>query len=90
MSIEERKKDFVLEMRLFSSNYTRDVLNKFYLYWTQVDKVSGKMRFERQKSFFIKKRLFVFNKKTEQYRKKNTASDYLEAYKEVSEMIKNK
>jgi hypothetical protein len=83
ISIEERRNNFILEIRIFSGNYSSELLNSFYKYWTQVDQVSGLMRFEKQKTFFIKKRLFTFKKNSERFKKKNTVENYLKTANEL-------
>lgn len=61
-TIEERKADFADKLKLYIDKYGKDVLNNFYLYWTQVNEGGTKMLFERQKAFQISNRLATWRK----------------------------
>lgn len=62
-AIEERKADFAEKLKLYLDKYGKDMLNNFYLYWTQVNDGGTKMLFERQKAFQIPNRLATWKKK---------------------------
>lgn len=61
-AIEERKADFAEKLKLYLDKYGKDMLNNFYLYWTQVNDGGTKMLFERQKAFQIPNRLATWKK----------------------------
>lgn len=61
-TIEGRKADFAEKLKLYLDKYGKDMLNNFYLYWTQVNDGGTKMLFERQKAFQIPNRLATWKK----------------------------
>lgn len=56
-TLEERKKDFGLKLQPYLSKYGRDMLTKFFHYWTEHNEKGRKMKFEMQKTFDISGRL---------------------------------
>lgn len=69
-SIDSRKLKFSDSLKPFLDTYGKDTLNDFYGYWTEKSEKDKKMRFEKQTSFDIKRRLTTwtkndFNKKKE-------------------------
>lgn len=56
-SIEERKMDFSALVYPNEDLYTIDMLNQFFIYWTEHSEKGLKMRFEKEKVFDVKKRL---------------------------------
>lgn len=80
-SIQERKSAFSESIKPFLGKYGRELLNEFYLYWTQVGNGERKMLFEKQKSFQIPNRLALWKrnqKKTspDQILNSNESKDY--------------
>ena len=62
--------DFKKSLEPFLAKYGKDVLNKFYLYWTEPNKSKTKLRFESEKTWDIERRLLRwtdndFNKQTQ-------------------------
>ena len=69
-SIDSRKLKFSNSLKPFLVTYGKETLNDFYGYWTEKGENDKKMRFEKQTSFDIKRRLTTwtkndFNKKKE-------------------------
>lgn len=60
--LEERKRAFVEALRPYLSKYGKDMMNKFYLYWTQVNPGGKRMLFERQQAFELAKRLATWGR----------------------------
>ena len=60
-NIVDRKQSFLLSMKEFESLYSKDMMNDFYLYWTEHGEKDKKMRFEKQKSFALNLRLIRWN-----------------------------
>lgn len=60
--IEQRKQAFLLDLSEFKDQYNRNLLNEFYSYWTEHGKNDKKMRFEKQKSFSLSRRLTTWKK----------------------------
>ena len=63
---ESRKKDFGLELREYTegqpnpnnaTQYPRDMVSKFYEYWSELDRSGKKMRFEKEKTWELPLRL---------------------------------
>lgn len=61
-SIEERKEVFKNKLKKYLPKYDGDMLNNFFLYWTQVNDGGTKMLWERQKAFQIPNRLATWKK----------------------------
>jgi hypothetical protein len=61
-NIEERKADFSKSLTTHLELYGKDLLNEFYLYWTEHGEKDRKMKFEKQKSFGVSQRLRTWNK----------------------------
>ena len=56
-SIKDRKQEFASLLSPFVEKYGRDFINDFYGYWTEHGANDRKMRFEKQTSFSVKRRL---------------------------------
>ena len=55
--LKDRKLAFGMQLKPFSEIYPRPMLAEFYDYWTEVKEGGRKMRFEKEKTFEIAKRL---------------------------------
>lgn len=56
--LKERKNNFKEELKIYLDNpYSKDLLNNFYMYWTESNKSQTKMRYEQEKTFEIRLRL---------------------------------
>ena len=76
-TLEERKTNFVNKVDSYSHLY---VLDEFVAYWTEHGDNDKKMRFEKEKSFGIKRRLATWKKNSKQWNtetKKESVSDLL-------------
>lgn len=60
--LEKRKEKFKEMMMPYKEKYDREILNTFYLYWTEPNKSKSKMRFEMEKTFEIGRRLSTFKR----------------------------
>lgn len=60
-NIIKRKQDFKKSLQSYHPKYSKQLLNKFYLYWTEKNTKGKKMRFEMQKVFDIERRLITWN-----------------------------
>lgn len=56
-TIEERKAQFKGKLAMFQDQIPADSLNHFYWYWTEIGEGQKKMRWEKEKTFEIKKRI---------------------------------
>lgn len=61
-SIEERKEVFKNKLKKYLPKYGGDMLNMFFLYWTQINDGGTKMLFEKQKAFQIPNRLATWHR----------------------------
>lgn len=61
-TIEQRKTEFKNSLHPFLEIYSKDLLNEFYSYWTEHGEKDKKMRFEKQTSFSIERRLATWKK----------------------------
>ena len=75
-SIDNRKLKFADSLKPFLDIYGKDTLNDFYGYWTEHGEKDRKMRFEKQTSFDIKRRLITWNK-NDKNKKKEVTPDNL-------------
>ena len=55
--LKDRKLAFGMQLKPFGEIYPRPMLAEFYDYWTEVKEGGRKMRFEKEKTFEIAKRL---------------------------------
>lgn len=55
--LKDRKLAFGMQLKPFNETYPRPMLAEFYNYWTEVKEGGRKMRFEKEKTFEIAKRL---------------------------------
>ena len=55
--VDKKKKDFVEAMKPHKQNYTSQILNDFYDYWTETKPNSKLIRWEREKAFDMARRL---------------------------------
>lgn len=60
--LKERKLAFGMLLKPFNGMYQRSMLAEFYNYWTEVKEGGRKMRFEKEKTFEIAKRLARWSK----------------------------
>lgn len=65
--LEERKLDFMEELRPFVGKYGRSMVYDFYIYWTEHSVNGKKMRFEKQKVFDIGRRLVIWAKNQQKF-----------------------
>lgn len=60
--LKDRKLAFGMQLKPFNETYPRPMLAEFYDYWTEVKEGGRKMRFEKEKTFEIAKRLVRWSK----------------------------
>lgn len=58
--LDERKKQFGVEVSRFVPKYGRELCLSFYAYWSEHSPNGRKMKFEKQKTFDISRRLATF------------------------------
>jgi len=60
--INKRKEEFKETLTPYLADYGKDLLNNFFGYWTEHGEKDKKMRFEKQKSFGLARRLSTWKK----------------------------
>jgi hypothetical protein len=75
LSIAERKINFATQLAIYKKDYSKDILNEFYLYWTEHGTNDKKMRFEKQTSFDISRRLNNWLKNSAKFDTKESIND---------------
>lgn len=88
--LKERKLAFGMQLKPFGEIYPRPMLAEFYDYWTEVKEGGRKMRFEKEKTFEIAKRLARW-KKNDDERKllRKTSQDIGMVYHKEEDEFKN-
>ena len=71
---EERKKTFVERLKPYLEQYGKDMLNEFYLYWTEKNENGQKMRYEMEKTFDIARRLARWKNTAKEVKQNKTSS----------------
>lgn len=61
-NLKDRKLAFGMQLKPFNGMYQRSMLAEFYDYWTEVKDGGRKMRYEKEKTFEIAKRLARWSK----------------------------
>lgn len=61
-TINERKLQFIEKLKPFLETTPKEVLNDFFLYWSEHNENGKKMRFEMEKVFDISKRLSTWKR----------------------------
>jgi hypothetical protein len=67
VTIDIRRKQFAEDMKVFIKDYHKDMLNEFYLYWSEPSKSGNKMRFEMEKTWELGLRLQRWAKNNKQF-----------------------
>jgi len=68
-SLEQRKEQFKIDCFPYMTTYGKDLLTKFFLYWSEHSERGVKMRFEKEKVFNIKLRLATWAKNDKEWNK---------------------
>ena len=76
-NIKDRKTSFAISLEPYLELYNREMLNNFYMYWTEHGEKDKKMRYEKEKSFDIKLRLLNWSKRSESFKQKEFKKEVL-------------
>ena len=76
LTIENRKIKFTESLKPYLKTYGNEMLNSFYLYWTEHGDNDKKMRFEKEKTFGLKQRLERWSKNNFGNQQKDEVSDH--------------
>ena len=58
--VKEKQREFADKIKPYIEDYGRDVCLEFYNYWSEANEKTGKLRWEKQDTFEIKKRLITW------------------------------
>lgn len=88
--LKERKLAFGMQLKPFGEIYPRPMLAEFYDYWTEVKEGGRKMRFEKEKTFEIAKRLARWKKNDDERKlSRKTSQDIGMVYHKEEDEFKN-
>ncbi|WP_308227460.1 hypothetical protein [uncultured Prevotella sp.] len=88
--LKERKLAFGMQLKPFGEIYPRPMLAEFYDYWTEVKEGGRKMRFEKEKTFEIAKRLARWKKNDDERKlSRKTSQDIGMIYHKEKDEFKN-
>jgi hypothetical protein len=73
-SIEERKNKFQLELSKYIPQYGKPMILAFYEYWSETNSNGKKMRFEKEKTWELSKRLKRWSDNNNKYGNRNNFS----------------
>lgn len=74
-TIEKRKKEFAEQVRQhISSDFDKDEATKFYNYWTEKNDKGRKMKFEKQTTFEISKRILTWISNKNEWKKEKISA----------------
>lgn len=86
ITIINREAEFKNSLQPFLETYGKDMLNDFYLYWTEKKPKGRKMLFEMQKTFDVSRRLARWNKNN--FNNKNLKAENNEQLKTLTKSIR--
>jgi len=85
--LEPRRQAFIEELRKYQGMYSRELLNAFYLFWTEPNKSYTKMRWELQKTWSLELRLKTwYNNDIKRYGTRQIPTD-TERINKLSEIL---
>lgn len=76
-TVAERRNRFASDLQPYLEKYGRDMLNAFFLYWTQTCNGSSKMLYEKQKSFQLPNRLALWHRREKEAAAKTAADGFV-------------
>ena len=88
--LKDRKLAFGMQLKPFNGTYPRPMLAEFYDYWTEVKEGGRKMRFEKEKTFEIAKRLARWKRNDDERKlSRKTSQDIGMVYHKEKDEFKN-
>lgn len=63
-NIDVRKNSFAQSLQPYLDIYGKEMLNEFYLYWTEPNQQNTKMKFELEKTWSLERRLNTWSKQS--------------------------
>ena len=87
--IENRKNEFKNSLSPFLEKYGKDMLNDFFEYWTEHGYKDKKMRFEKERSFGLSRRLSTWSKNQKKWQKEKSSAKKEKPKSRYDEFIGN-
>jgi len=84
---ESKEAVFKKNLLTFQENYPLEMLEKFFLYWTEKNPNGKKMKFEMQKTFDIERRLLTWSKNEKNFNGNSNGKMTLERKQELNRNI---
>ena len=88
--IDDRKRSFYNSLRDYVKEYSKGLLREFYEYWSEHGPRDRKMRFEKEKSFDVSRRLKTWSANQKKFGKVDKGDDGNDLYLNVMKQIKKK
>jgi hypothetical protein len=88
--IDDRKRSFYNSLKNYLPEYSKGLLREFYEYWTEHGPKDRKMRYEKEKSFDVNRRLKTWSANQKKFGKVDTSDDDKNLYLNVMKQIKKK
>ena len=89
VAIEERRDKLRDEMRKYANQYSREMLNAFYQYWSEPNQKNTKMRFELEKTWLLSSRLATWEKRENNYKKNSYGKNFTNTAKLSNDTIRD-
>ena len=89
VAIEARRDKLQDEMRKYANQYSREMLNAFYQYWSEPNQKNTKMRFELEKTWLLSSRLATWEERENNYKKNSYGKNFTNTAKLSNETIRN-
>ena len=86
-NISIRDAKFKAKILSYKNDFAIDILEDFYMYWSEVG--GTKMRFEKQKTFDIYRRLLRWQKNSKKWDKKSTISNHIDSHNKAKDILNN-
>ena len=81
-TLTERKEIFKSSLEPYLAKYSREMLNDFYVYWTEENQTGTKMRFELEKTWGLGGRLATWAKRENNF-KTTSNGNTLKSYQQI-------
>jgi len=88
--IDDRKRSFYNLLRDYVKEYSKGMLREFYEYWTEHGPRDRKMRFEKEKSFDVSRRLKTWSGNQKKFNRTANNDEGNDLYLNVMKQIKKK
>ncbi len=88
-NINSRKLKFANSLKIFIDEFGKEMIREFYDYWTEHGENDKKMRFEKEKSFGINRRLATWNKNNFKNKNYGKQINTTEEFKQIADAVRS-